>query len=109
MKRRYLVLVLIWVNVLTFSPVAPPIRAEEKEVMVENFTFKPKEVVISAGEKVIWIQKDRASHTVTANNGGFNSGRLIKGDEFTHTFSKKGSYDYVCKFHPAMRGKVIVK
>lgn len=109
MKKLYSVLVLIWVIFLTFSPVIPTLSAEEKEVIVENFTFKPKEVVVSAGEKVTWIQKDRAPHTATANNGSFDSGRLTKGDKFTHTFSKKGIYDYLCTIHPSMRGKIIVK
>lgn len=109
MKKLSSILVLAWLIVLTLSPVIHTLRAEEREVRVENFTFKPKEIVVPAGATVVWIQKDRAPHTVTAKDGGFDSGRLTKGDKFTHTFSKKGSYDYICTFHPSMRGKVIVK
>ncbi len=109
MRKLGSILVLIWVIVLTFSPIIPTLRAEEKEVTIESFTFKPKEVAVSAGETVVWIQKDRAPHTVTANNGGFDSGRLAKGEKFSRTFSKKGTYDYLCTFHPSMKGKIIVK
>lgn len=109
MKRRFLALVLISVIILTFSPVVPTIRAEEKQVMVENFTFNPKEVAIPVGGTVIWIQKDRAPHTITAKNGDFDSGRLNKGDKFAHTFSQKGTYSYLCTFHSSMSGKVIVQ
>ena len=109
MRKPCSILVLVSVMVLIFSPVIETLRAEEKEAKIENFTFKPKEIVVPAGGTVIWIQRDGAPHTVTAKDGGFDSGRLTKGDKFTHTFSKKGSYDYVCKFHPSMRGKVIVK
>lgn len=109
MKKLCSVLVLVWLIVLIFSPFLHTLRAEEKEVIIKNFTFKPKEVVVPAGGTVVWIQKDRAPHTVTAKDRGFDSGKLTEGDRFIHTFSEKGVFDYICEFHSSMTGKVIVK
>ena len=109
MKKLCSIFIMGLLIVLAFSPFLHTLRAEEKEVIVKNFTFKPKEVVVPAGVTVIWVQKDRAPHTITAKDGTFDSGKLTKGDKFAQTFTKKGTFEDTCQFHPSMRGKVIVK
>ena len=109
MKKLCAIFTVCWLLVLASSPFLHTLRAEEKEVIVKNFTFKPDEVLVPAGVTVIWVQKDRAPHTITAKDGTFDSGKLTKGDRFAQTFTKKGTFEYTCQFHPSMRGKVIVK
>jgi plastocyanin len=108
-KKLRSLFILGWVIVLTGLPVFYTVMAAESEVTIKNFTFRPKEIVVSLGETVVWIQEDRAPHTVTAKDGGFDSGRLGKGDKFPYTFSEKGVFGYICELHPSMTGKVIVK
>lgn len=109
MKRLCSVLILGWLVVFIVSPLFHTLEAEEKQVRIEGFAFRPGEIVIPVGGTVVWFQKDGATHTVTAEEGSFNSGRLPKGERFSHTFSQKGTFDYICEFHPSMRGKVTVK
>lgn len=76
---------------------------------VENidFSFYPADVVIARGGTVTWKQRDSDRHTVTG--AGFDSGELSQGQTFDHTFSEPGVYEYRCKLHDVMRGKIIVK
>ncbi|WP_397386503.1 plastocyanin/azurin family copper-binding protein [Paenibacillus terrigena] len=48
-------------------------------------------------------------HTVTAKDGSFNSESLGKNDTFTMTFTEAGEYEFYCKPHNFMTGKIIVK
>ena len=81
-----------------------------KTVLIQGFKFKPANITIKRGTKVRWINKDRAHHTATANNGrSFNSGLLRKGERYSHTFKSAGKKRYLCKIHPHMRGSVVVK
>src|ERR687884_1545990 len=81
-----------------------------RTVSIQNFSFKPAQITIKRGTKVRWINKDSTAHTATANNGrSFDSGRLGKGQRYTHTFKSVGTKKYHCEIHPFMRGSVVVK
>lgn len=66
-------------------------------------------VVIGKNNTVTWINDDNVPHTVTADDGSFNSGNLNQGDSWTHVFTTPGTYPYHCDYHPWMHGTVIVK
>ena len=62
------------------------------------------------GEGVKFSNGDNIDHNVTASDGSFNSGTLKPGGSFTFTFTKAGTYSYVCSIHPEqMTGKIEVK
>lgn len=79
------------------------------EVDAVDFAFEPDTVVIATGETVMWTNRGETDHTVTSNTGLFDSGTMVPGDVFTHTFSSVGDYGYRCTFHPdLMTGTVTV-
>ena len=81
-----------------------------RTVLIQDFSFKPAHITIKRGTKVRWINKDRAHHTATATKRkSFDSGRLGKGQRYTHTFKSAGKKKYFCEIHPFMRGSVTVK
>jgi plastocyanin len=91
-------------------PTASAQKHPTRKVVIQNFRFKPAHITIKRGTKVKWINKDSALHTATANNGrSFDSGRLGKGQRYTHTFKSAGKKPYHCEIHPFMRGSVVVK
>jgi plastocyanin len=91
-------------------PTAKAQKHPTKTVLIQGFKFKPANITIKRGTKVIWINKDSAPHTATANNGkSFNSGLLRKGQSYTHTFKSVGKNGYFCTIHPHMKGSVVVK
>jgi plastocyanin len=77
-------------------------------VSIANFSFTPAKLSISVGTTVIWTNNDTVTHTVTADQGTFDSNNLSPGSTFSFTFSQAGSYPYHCKIHPSMTGTINV-
>jgi hypothetical protein len=75
-------------------------------------TFSPKNITITSGTTVEWVNNDSTTHTVTSLSGApasFDSGGFAPGATFCYTFSNLGTFPYHCTIHPWMRGFVIVK
>ena len=87
-------------------------RAQEDQpaarVSIDNFSFTPKEITVTKGTTVTWVNHDDVPHTVVGG-GAFRSKALDTDDTFSFTFTEAGSYSYFCSVHPMMVGKVIVK
>jgi plastocyanin len=81
------------------------------KVSINNFLFEPKELVIPAGATVTWVNTDDVAHTVTGTAAPplFDSKTLRTDGTFSFEFKTPGTYEYFCKAHPDMMGKVIVK
>ncbi len=76
--------------------------------------FSPALATVSSGTRITWTNTDSMPHTVTADNGSYNSGALAPGQTYSLTFSTKGEYTYYCALHGAkggvgMSGKIIVQ
>lgn len=79
-------------------------------VTMEGMVFKPAALTIRAGDTVVWANKDIVEHTATASAAkGFDSGMIAPGKSWKHTFAAKGSFDYVCKYHPTMKGSLAIR
>jgi plastocyanin len=83
--------------------------ADTDDVRVVDFAFDPGTVKARVGQKVKWEHQDAGvTHSVVALDGGFRSGELEEGDEFSHLFQRAGTFAYRCGIHPDMRGVVKV-
>jgi amicyanin len=105
------VLLPIGVTALTagIGQASAPAAGRIAHVTIQAFKFSPATLKIKAGTTVIWTNKDSVAHTVTATSGGhFNSGRRERNQTYSFTFSKPGTYKYVCTIHPFMKGTVSV-
>lgn len=79
-------------------------------VNIKSFVFTPSAISVKVGTTVTWTNQDDVPHTVTIDNGdGPKSKNLSKGDTYSYTFSKAGTYSYHCEIHPSMHGTVEVK
>ena len=76
-------------------------------VSISSSAFSPANLTIKAGDTVTWTNSDNAAHTVTGAD--FDSGGLVHGEKYSHTFDKTGTFDYACRFHPSMMGRVTVQ
>jgi plastocyanin len=69
------------------------------------FVFSPPDVTIRPGDKVRWTWGDDFHSTTSGTpgmpNGLWNSGVLIQGAVFTHTFTTVGTFQYYCTPHGA--------
>ena len=91
-------------------PTAKAQKHPTRKVLIQNFRFKPAHITIKRGMRVIWINRDSTAHTATANKkSSFDSGRLGKGQRYTHTFKSAGKKPYHCEIHSHMKGRITVK
>jgi len=82
--------------------------ATTHNVTIKSFKFDPADITIAAGDSITFTNEDGAPHTATDANGAFDTDRLNKGGAATLTFASAGSFDYFCKFHPNMKGKITI-
>ena len=81
----------------------------EAAVDVVDFQFAPADVSVAVGDTVVWTHGGEAEHTVTADDGAFDSGDLENGDTFEFSFEEAGEFAYTCQYHPeGMTGVVTV-
>ncbi len=83
--------------------------ASSAEVKIDNFSFGPATLTISAGTTVTWTNRDDIPHTVVSDDKVFKSPVLDTDEKFSYTFTKTGTYPYFCSIHPKMTGKVVVQ
>jgi plastocyanin len=76
---------------------------------VEDFSFQPARLEVRPGTTVVWTNRGQVIHTVTAEDGSFDSGEIDSGAKGSITFSRPGTYPYHCTPHPFMKGVVVVK
>ncbi|WP_406657231.1 cupredoxin family copper-binding protein [Methanolobus sp. ZRKC2] len=84
-------------------------QVQTNEVAIEDSEFLPQSIRVSAGESVTWINDGSETHTVTADNGAFDSGHLEQGEVYTQVFEEPGTYNYRCTIHPEVVGTVTVE
>jgi plastocyanin len=83
---------------------------ELKAVVINHFKYQPERLTIHEGDTVEWTNLDIVPHTATAvNRKPFDSGRIAKGASWRFTFTRKGTYEYLCTLHPNMKGKLVVE
>ena len=103
---------LVAVAVIAFAVAAVPAHAgSTKTVAVKNNSFSPGSVSIKKGDKVTfkWTQGG-VPHNVTPASGAAGSATSSKkGFTFTKTFSKAGTFKYVCTIHSNMKVTVKVR
>jgi len=88
---------------------APVPTAAGSSITISNFAFSPASLTVPVGTAVTWTNKDSPTHTISAKDSSFDSGSLATGATFSYTFSQKGTFEYSCKIHPSMNGKVVVE
>jgi plastocyanin len=92
----------------TPPPAGAPAAPLTASVRLAGAQFAPATVTVGVGGTVTWSNDDASKHTVTADNGSFDSGTLNSGGSYSFTFTAAGTYAYGCDFHGNMRGTVIV-
>ncbi|MBS0327897.1 MAG: cupredoxin family copper-binding protein [Proteobacteria bacterium] len=83
-------------------------KPEVHTVVIDGFAFKPAELTVERGDTVVWRNTDPVPHTATAKDA-FDSGSIAAGASWKYVATKPGRYDYLCTFHPIMKGTLVVR
>jgi plastocyanin len=92
-----------------------PIAAGANEIKIgannTEYSFSPARTRIKTGTTVSFSNVGDIPHDSTslAQENGWSTGVLVKGETKTVKFDKPGVYYYICSPHPWMYGQVIVE
>ena len=81
-------------------------------IHMKNNAFVPQELIALPGSGITWINDDTTAHSLkmSFSDGGFNTGDILPGSQWSYTFGKReGTYNVSCIYHPDMKGTVVVK
>jgi plastocyanin len=89
---------------------APPALAAGPTVRVGHDKLDPAVLRVEPGTTVVFHNVDEmpGGHTVIADDGSFQSPPLAKDQDWSHTFSRIGTFTYSIKEHPAAKGRIVV-
>ena len=87
---------------------SPPAPAGPSGVSIVDNDYDPATLTVARGTEVTWVNEGQLPHTVTADDGGFDSGFLLTGDRWSRTFDEVGTFSYLCTIHPEMIAEVVV-
>ena len=85
----------------------------ERPRLHHTSTYWPARTRVKPGTTVTFTNVGDVPHTATAFDkgkvGDWDTGALAKGESKEITFTKPGTYFYICTPHPWMYGQVIVE
>jgi plastocyanin len=86
------------------------LASSSKTVRVGDNYYGPKSLTVGRGSKVTWRWVGVLKHNVVVHAGpaAFSSRTQVRGS-YSHTFTKKGTYQLVCTVHPKMKMTVVVR
>ena len=89
-----------WALLLTSAPAAAAPRSFT--VVIDKMKFGAIPANIHAGDIIIWDNRDMFRHSATAK-GAFDidlpAGKVVK-----VRVTKTGTFNFLCKYHPGMKG-----
>lgn len=78
-------------------------------IVIKNFAFEPPSLTVAPGAKITVHNDDSSTHTLTADDGRFNTGIIPPGQTATIQVSSVGTFPYHCNIHQFMHGSLVVK
>jgi plastocyanin len=82
-------------------------RADTIQVKMEKLGFVPAQISAHVGDTIEWVNTDFVAHTATARNGSWDVLIPVNAKK-TVVLKTEGTIEYYCKFHPNMRGRILV-
>jgi plastocyanin len=87
----------------------PPVSSAGSQIEIRGDEYIPSALTVPAGTTVTWINHDDDVHTVSSATEVFHSPGIDTDETFTYTFAHPGTYEYFCKLHPLMTGRIVVR
>jgi plastocyanin len=87
-----------------------PTSAQHLDIKITDYQYAPGNINIKAGTLVVWSNSDNDTHNVAIDKGPelFVSPVLKRGDVTRFYFTRIGTYEIFCEWHPQMKSKITV-
>jgi plastocyanin len=86
------------------SPAAPK---QTYVVVLKDLMFGPTPSHARVGDTIEWDNDDLFLHSATSSAGGFDLD-LKPGVHQPMPLKTAGTFDFICKYHPGMKGRLVV-
>jgi plastocyanin len=83
--------------------------ARVHRVEIKGMAYTPAEVTVTAGDTIVWVNRDIVPHTVTGEARQFDSASVSSAAEWSLVTRDRGRTSYACTFHPIMKGAIVVQ
>jgi plastocyanin len=83
-----------------------PAQAETIQVTIDRLVFSPATVEAKVGDTIEWVNKDAFAHTATVKGGWEVT--IPPKKTASRTLTATDTVDYFCRFHPNMKGRLVV-
>jgi plastocyanin len=83
-----------------------PARAATIQVAIDQIAYAPVEIQAKPGDTIEWNNKDIVAHTATVR--GDWDVLVLPNKSARLVVKKAGAFDYFCRFHPNMKGRLTV-
>ena len=89
---------------------AQPALAEGRvhQIEIKGVAFAPAQVTVRTGDTVEWANGDVVAHTATSKEGGFDV-NVLPNRKGSAAMTRPGTFSYTCRYHPNMKGQVVVE
>jgi plastocyanin len=98
---RWSLLLVVLLGLCTVSTAA---AQPATTINMTDDSFAQTQVQIAAGQSVVWMNGSTMVHTVTADDGTFDSGDVAVGTPYSQEFDTPGTYPYYCQYHGGVGG-----
>lgn len=82
----------------------PPVK-----ITIGGMSYSAPQMNARVGDTVEWINKDVVDHTATEKQKSIWNVSIAPGKSMKVVMKKAGTYDYYCRYHPNMVGRLIIK
>jgi len=82
--------------------------AEDATIVIVDLSFGDP-ITVPVGTTVTIVNNDSVPHTVTADDGSFDTGNIDIGAQTTLTFDTAGTFPFHCNIHSSMQGSITVE
>lgn len=90
-------------------PAARAPNATVHRITIAGFRYQPDTLRVAPGDTVVFRNSDQFGHTASSRTAGQMETALIAGgDSARWIATTEGTVDYICAFHPSMRGVITV-
>jgi len=73
-----------------------------------GYAFSPAKLTVRVGDTVTWKDKTATPHNIVGVGTTTIHRPAINSASYTLTFTKAGTYHYICQVHPGMAGVITV-
>jgi plastocyanin len=86
--------------------ISVPAHAATIQVTIDQVAYAPVEIQAKVGDTIEWTNKDIVAHTATVR--GDWDVMVLPNKSARLVVKKAGAFDYFCRFHPNMKGRMTV-